>query len=202
MRPSSAAALAALALPLPALGQAVVVRTTPPRATLVCDGRVVGVTPVAFDPARVRTCTLFARGHANLAFDPASVTGAIATYRLEPVTPTTDLPCGAVDPRTGLLRVCFEASAPARRAARRGSCGHLDPATGLMVVCFTPDGPPRAGGRGRGCGQIDPATGLMNVCLGEPAPRRRRARPPAGEPRDRRCGYLDPATGLLNLCFD
>jgi hypothetical protein len=210
MRPL-VAALAAVLLPLPALGQQVIVRTDPPRATLVCDGRVVGITPVAFDPTSVRTCTLFARGHANLTVDPSALTGVIASYRLEAVTPTADVPCGALDPRTGLFRVCLDQPTPRRRAAR-GTCGHLDPETGLMVVCFAP--PERSRGvtpaAGHRCGQLDPRTGLMIVCLGDPSPREpaapgprrppraRGARPDAGRP----CGGIDPATGLLHPCFD
>lgn len=212
MRPPSAVALAALALPLPALGQQVIVRTDPPRATLVCDGRVVGVTPVAFDPSRVRTCTLFARGHANLAVDPAALTGVIASYRLEPVTADGEVPCGAVDPRNGLVRVCFHGAAPPSRAPGppgATACGGIDPQTGLMRVCFPPGGgrpsrdPPPAPvptpPYGSGCGQIDPHTGLMNVCFNtQPRPRPRARPSPPGRP----CGTLDPATGLLRPCFD
>jgi hypothetical protein len=176
----SVVALGLMTLPLPALAQQVIVRTDPPRATLVCDGRVVGITPVAFDPTRAATCTLFARGHANLAFDPSSLTGVIASYRLEAVTPSGEVACGAIDPRTGLFRVCFDEAAPRRRRrADREECGHLDP-----------------------------RTGLMNVCLGEPSPRdpappRRTSRTRAPRPSAaRRCGGVDPATGLLEPCFD
>ena len=203
-------ALGLMALPLPALAQQVIVRTDPPRATLVCDGRVVGITPVAFDPARAATCTLFARGHANLAFDPSSLTGVIASYRLEAVAPNGEVACGAIDPRTGLFRVCFDDAPPRRRRrADRGECGHLDPDTGLMVVCFRESDRSRAAAAtGRGCGQLDPRTGLMNVCLGEPSPRdpapsRRTSRTRALRPSAaRRCGGVDPATGLLEPCFD
>lgn len=204
--------LGLVTLPLPALGQQVIVRTDPPRATLVCDGRVVGITPVAFDPTRAATCTLFARGHANLAFDPSSLTGVIASYRLEAVAPNGAVACGAINPRTGLIRVCFdEAPLRSRRRAARGECGHLDPETGLMVVCFREsDRSSASTTTGRGCGRLDPRTGLMNVCLGEPSPRdpdppasRRPSRGRAPRPGVvRRCGGLDPATGLLEPCFD
>ena len=202
-------ALAFVTLPLPALGQQVVVRTDPPRATLVCDGRVVGITPVAFDPTRAATCTLFARGHANLAFDPSTLTGVIASYRLEVVAPGGEVACGAINPRTGLFRVCFEdAPSSRRRRAGRGECGHLDPETGLMLVCFRPsDRSSASATTGPGCGQLDPRTGLMNVCLGEPSPRdpppRRTSRGRAPRPSAaRRCGGYDPTTGLLEPCFD
>ena len=181
---SPLAALIALALPLPALGQQVIVRTDPPRATLVCDGRVVGVTPVAFDPSRVRTCTLFARGHANLAFDPAELTGAIASYRLQPVDPRDGVPCGNIDPRTGLMRVCFPAD------------GERPPRAPPPPSVPLPSPP-----YGTGCGQIDPHTGLMNVCFDEQRAPRPRTRPSPPPPRPEPCGRLDPRTGLFRPCF-
>lgn len=204
MRRLIVSALLTLAAPLSAWGQGVLIRTDPPRATLVCDGRVVGITPVALLPSAISTCTLFAQGHANLAFDPRELVGAIASFRLAAVAPTPDLPCGAIDPRTGLVRVCGESpAAPAARVDPPRECGQINPATGLMVVCFTdaarPARPAPSSSTVR-CGQLDPRTGLLRVCLGEVAP----ARPPA-RPRPRArgvaCGQVDPDTGLLRVCF-
>lgn len=210
-------------MPAVVWAQPVVVRSDPPRATLVCDGVVLGVTPVRISAARPRTCTLFARGHENLSFIPAQLTGAITSLRLVPITaPSPPSPppasegtsCGEIDPRTGLIRVCFAGEsaprreAPGARIPRRTPvpCGAIDPATGLIRVCFpgerapaptpapapsrTPSGPVP-------CGHLDPATGLINFCFPTrpqppPTPQRRTPVP---------CGTLDPSTGLIRICF-
>lgn len=52
--------------------------------------------------------------------------------------------CGQVDPRTGLIRICFDRSSPprvARPSSGRVPCGQLDPRTGLVRICFDHDEP-------------------------------------------------------------
>lgn len=189
-----------VALALPARGaraQTVRVDSVPPRATLVCDGVVVGVTPVAVDPARVRACSLHARDHRALAVDPEALDRAIVVLALEPGTPTPpEPPAPAPAPAP---------TAPAP-ASRRSS---FDPETGLLIPRFSDDAPPRGSASrehpARRCGTIEPDTGLMVPCFGDesrshftpppPPPRRVRRRGP------RRCGTVDPDTGLIHPCF-
>ena len=57
--------------------------------------------------------------------------------------------CGMLDPRTGLVVICFDEESPARERpspapprthdASGRRCGGLDPRTGLMIVCFEGD---------------------------------------------------------------
>ena len=188
-----------------AWAQHVRVDSEPSRATLVCDGVVVGVTPTLFNPSSVRTCTLFAAGHANLAFDPGDLSGVVARFRLTPVEPPPRV--AAVSPRD--------------ERPPRAPCGQLDPVTGLMVVCFhqQPDAgavrtppvappvtpPTEPNNRAtRRCGYLDPQTRLLVPCF-DPPPSGTRSPPPRNEGAQRqggrRCGYLDPATHLLVPCF-
>lgn len=221
MRPV-ALTLVLFAWPAGVYAQPVVVRTDPPRATLVCDGVVVGITPVRLDPERPHTCTLFARGHENLSFVPATITGVFASYRLVPVTAPSPPPpapategthCGEIDRHTGLIRVCFAGEttprreAPGARIPRRAAvaCGAVDPATGLIRVCFagerTSAAPPAntptpdTTPPSTPCGHLDPSTGLMVPCFTTP----RHA--PHGRRRPVPCGSVDPTTGLIRICF-
>ena len=74
---------AALAFPLlagvfasvPALATPLLVGSTPPHATLVCEGRVVGVTPVTLPRREVSGCSLDHRDALPVWFEPATVTG-------------------------------------------------------------------------------------------------------------------------------
>lgn len=189
-----------------AWAQNVRVDSEPSRATLVCDGTVVGVTPTLFNPNAVRTCTLFAAGHANLAFDPSELSGVVARFRLTPIEPP---------PRVS-------AAPPRDERPPRAQCGQVDPVTGLMVVCFhqqsdagavrtppvTPPVTPPTDTNNRAsrrCGHFDPHTRLLIPCFDPPAPNARPPAPPRNESAQRqggrRCGYLDPATHLLVPCF-
>lgn len=74
---------AAIAFPLlvgvfatvPAVATPLLVRSTPPRATLVCEGRVVGVTPVTLPRREVSGCTLDHRDALPVWFEPATAEG-------------------------------------------------------------------------------------------------------------------------------
>jgi len=203
MRAAIAIVVGFLTVPLPALGQQVIVRTSPPRATLVCDGRVVGITPVAVNLTRVHSCTRFARDHVNLTFDPTTLTGVIASYRLEPVSEASDPPCNTLDPQTGLLRPCLEEDPPPRWAFQRNRCGHVDRLTGLLEACLSDTTPPNPSPppRRQRCGQVDPSTGLMHVCLTESLPPPRRTRRRSTAPQCRAGVVFDPVRALFLPCF-
>jgi len=82
-RPASLLALlAALAVAPSARGAPLVVASTPPRATLVCEGRVVGVTPVSLPRRDLPGCTLHHPRALPLWFDPALVEGPAVRFEL------------------------------------------------------------------------------------------------------------------------
>lgn len=171
-----AAALATLLWSLAAEARVVAVESAPARATLVCDGRVLGVTPLRFDPDAFTSCTLFAAGHRNLALLPTDFPDGAARFTLERVAAVARRPappCGRVDAETGLVVPCAfarEAQAVTPRCDARRRCGCIAP-SGLLIACLgdapapaAPRATMRACQSGRDC-DCESAAGLVVPCL-------------------------------------